>query len=85
MTTIEEVEEQLYPGRAEATVAPPESWPALLRLAADILQDALPLLEGGKKADVFQLLMTFAKLQVAWRAFKSLRKPVAVVTGGGTP
>lgn len=64
--------------RAEAPSPSPASWPDLLRLLAEILQDGIPLLEKGGKANVFQLLMLFAKVQAAWAAFKALRNPPAV-------
>lgn len=77
--TVENLEAALS-GRSldevpEASPAPPQSWPDLLRLLADVLQEGIPLLEGGKKANVFALLLVFAKLQAAWAAFKSLRNP----------
>lgn len=52
------------------------SWPDLLHLVADILKDAMPLLEKGGKANVLQLLMLYTKVQAAWQAYKALRSPV---------
>lgn len=64
--------------RAEATTPSRiSSWPALLRLIADILEEGIPLLEKGGKANVFQLLMLFGRVQTAWAAFKELRKPAS--------
>jgi len=68
--------------RAEAS-APSRvsSWPDLLRLVADLIEEGVPLLEKGGKANVFALLMLFAKVQAAWQGYRDLRKPIA----GATP